>query len=127
MRRVQNIFLIFTIGLAASAIAADHKPQTPVIAHSHEHRLYNADDLTAIADMRAYAAKRYGAIADIPGTFGVSEEWDDVCIYRQLHFRLATGGSITICHAMDRHDHSIRYLATKDEQTGQYTRWEPAP
>jgi hypothetical protein len=108
------------------ASTPQHQPPhvVPSAARNEDHgHNYTVHDLIAIEDMHGYAVAHFGPCEQVADSFGISEGWEGDWVYRHVHFRLANGASVRICHATNRHDGS-RYATAYDEEHQHYARWE---
>ncbi|HWS73207.1 MAG TPA: hypothetical protein VN605_13925 [Thermoanaerobaculia bacterium] len=96
-----------------------HNQHSPAASHSNAEVDHNH---LAIADMQDYAAHHIRDAEERCDTFGVVSTWAPDWELRWIDYQ-TFGDLIRVYHAMNKHDHQLRYTSLRDRH--HYYEWQP--
>jgi hypothetical protein len=82
-------------------------------------------DHVALVDMQSYAVTNLAGAHCLGYTYGTAPEWAREWELRWIDYDTGDG-IIRIYHAMNKHDHDLRFTSSWDSARTQYHAWKPA-
>jgi len=126
MRKIRSLFILLATIVAATAfVPAVAQLHTNDDAHGTHHFAHIADlphEHLALADMHAYATHHLGEVTELPDTYGEADHWAHDWELRWIDYEVS-GHVVRVYHAINKHDHDVRFASSWDIHQERYHDW----